>query len=138
MAWALGDRGFNLVLSSYVPKVIGANVAGLIERVLAEGGCSTDDIGTWAVHPGGKSIVDKVESNLGLDPEQVAPSRAVLRDYGNMSSATILFVLAHILAADEVDDRRVCAMSFGPGLTIETALLQPVGVHAPAPAAVSG
>jgi hypothetical protein len=78
----------------------------------------------WAIHPGGRSILDKTEAKLGLSEEQLLPSRETLREYGNMSSATVLFVLKAILDGTATEaDQRVCAMAFGPGLTVETALM---------------
>ncbi|MCI4656844.1 type III polyketide synthase [Cryobacterium zhongshanensis] len=81
-------------------------------------------IAHWAIHPGGRSILDKTEAKLGLSEAQLVPSRETLRDYGNMSSATILFVLKAILdAPDTADGERLCAMAFGPGLTVESGLM---------------
>jgi predicted naringenin-chalcone synthase len=78
----------------------------------------------WAIHPGGRSILDKTEAKLGLTEDQLVPSRQTLRQYGNMSSATVLFVLKAILEGTATEaDQRVCAMAFGPGLTVETALM---------------
>jgi len=78
----------------------------------------------WAVHPGGRSVLDRVESGLDLPPDALAASRAVLRDFGNMSSATILFILASLLRDDDVPDgARVAGLAFGPGLTVESALM---------------
>ena len=78
----------------------------------------------WAVHPGGRSILDRVESGLDLDPSALAASRDVLRRHGNMSSATILFVLRELLHDGSLDEgARVAALAFGPGLTVESALL---------------
>jgi predicted naringenin-chalcone synthase len=125
MAWSIGDRGFDIALSSYVPKIIGANIRGFIEPSLAASGIAPGDVETWAVHPGGRAIIDQVQTSLTLRPEQVRASREVLRDYGNMSSASILFVLRNILerpSRSEVE--KVCAMAFGPGLTVEMALLE--------------
>lgn len=122
MAWEIGNEGFNIVLSSYVPDIIGANIHALIGGVLARRGMSFEDIQAWAVHPGGRAILDKVETSLALKPDALDASREVLRDFGNMSSATILFVLKRML--DDPSKRGLaCAMAFGPGLTIETALL---------------
>ena len=132
MAWTIGDEGFEMVLSSYVPKVIDEHITGAHVPLLARAPQLVADpprsIAQWAVHPGGRSILDKVESKLGLSEQQMAASRGVLREYGNMSSATILFVLKRILeGADDVpaasDGDRVCAMAFGPGLTVETGLM---------------
>jgi predicted naringenin-chalcone synthase len=124
MAWSIGDQGFDIALSSYVPRIIGGNILGLVGPALSEEGLSAREIGTWAVHPGGKAIIDQVQRTLGLSAEQVAASRDVLRRCGNMSSATILFVLEEILRADAPEpEERVCAVAFGPGLTVEMAAL---------------
>jgi predicted naringenin-chalcone synthase len=85
MAWSIGDRGFDIALSSYVPKIIGANIREFIEPSLAASGLASTDVETWAVHPGGRAIIDQVQRSLDLGPEQVSASREVLRDYGNMS-----------------------------------------------------
>jgi predicted naringenin-chalcone synthase len=125
MAWTIGDLGFDISLSSYVPKIIGANIREALRPVLDGRQLKLDDIRTWAVHPGGRAIIDKVAESLDLGPEQVAASRQVLQRHGNMSSATVLFVLKQILAqADGPAREPVCAMAFGPGLTVEMALLE--------------
>ncbi len=82
----------------------------------------------WAIHPGGRSILDKVEAKLDLKENQLAPSRNVLRNFGNMSSATVLFVLKEILEQPgSADGERICGMAFGPGLTVETGLFTTIG-----------
>jgi predicted naringenin-chalcone synthase len=118
MAWSIGNKGFDLVLSTYVPKVIGSEIATLLHRI----GIDHGDFDRFAVHPGGKSILDRVITSLGLREDALDASRSVLRDNGNMSSATILFVLKEMLSRAEAGDR-VLALAFGPGLTIETAVL---------------
>lgn len=185
MAWKIGDEGFEMVLSSYVPHIIDEHIeealapllgrdgslAGLLpggerlgasieeladvlslSEVLAEalvgaparqgagrseqpsfsgtapGTAPGDTLSTaiahWAIHPGGRSILDKTEARLGLTEAQLVPSRETLRQYGNMSSATILFVMKAILDAPATEDgERVCAMAFGPGLTVESGLM---------------
>jgi predicted naringenin-chalcone synthase len=138
MTWRIGDRGFDISLSSYVPKLIGSNIRGLVGPSLDAEGRSLSDIDTWAVHPGGKSIIDQVQRALGLTDAQVGASREVLRRCGNMSSATILFVLEEILNRSPGKEReRVFAVAFGPGLTVETATIDAVFASAPPPAAVS-
>lgn len=127
MAWTIGDEGFEMVLSAAVPKIIDTHIEGALEPLLtAEPDLSSDPAGRirhWAIHPGGRSILDKVEAKLGLSELQLQPSRRILRDYGNMSSATVLFVLKEIIeSATTPGDERVCAMAFGPGLTVETGL----------------
>ncbi len=125
MAWEVGDRGFDIRLSTYVPNIIAGNIGGIVDRVLRDAPWSLDEIGTWAVHPGGRSIVDRVETELGLRPEQLEDSRETLRQFGNMSAVTVLFVLHRILNRQGLDESHpICAMAFGPGLTIETALLE--------------
>ncbi len=126
MAWTIGDEGYQMVLSSYVPRLIETHLHGAVGPLLhtlpgelAEAG---QHIGHWAVHPGGRSILDKVEGSLGLSEEQMQPSRGVLRQYGNMSSATVLFILRDLLATVQ-EGERVCAMAFGPGLTVESGLM---------------
>ena len=123
MTWSIGDHGFDIALSSYVPKILGANIAGVVDEVLADTGHTREEIDVWAVHPGGKSILDQIERSLALRPEQLATSRRVLRDFGNMSSATILFVLRDLLLDPNGRGQRICSMAFGPGLTVEMALL---------------
>jgi predicted naringenin-chalcone synthase len=123
MAWSIGDRGFDIALSSYVPKILGANIAGVVDHLLTDSGFAREQIGTWAVHPGGKSILDQIERSLSLRPEQLAPSREVLKNFGNMSSATVLFVLRALLENPAAAGDRICSMAFGPGLTVEMALL---------------
>lgn len=127
MTWRIGDQGFDIALSSYVPKLIGSNIRELACPALAAVGMSLSDIGTWAVHPGGKSIIDQVQRTLALSDDQVRVSREVLRRYGNMSSATILFVLEEILKHPSGKrGERVCAVAFGPGLTVEMAILDAI------------
>jgi predicted naringenin-chalcone synthase len=119
MAWTIGDTGFEMVLSQYVPKIIECNISEIVVPVLDERGVSVSDIRHWAVHPGGKSILDKIETSLGIE-NRLEDSRSVLRRFGNMSSATVLFVLKEILAKpSEKPPEPVLAMAFGPGLTAE-------------------
>ncbi|WAH96979.1 type III polyketide synthase [Arthrobacter sp. MMS18-M83] len=127
MAWNIGDEGFEMVLGTYVPHIIEEHITGALEPLLARdpslAGLPYRDITHWAIHPGGRSILDKVESKLELTEEQMIPAREVLRNYGNMSSATVLFVLKHILGQTPAQrEERICSMAFGPGLTVETGL----------------
>ncbi|AJM76808.1 type III polyketide synthase [Rathayibacter toxicus] len=123
MAWTIGDHGFTMRLSTYVPSLIGVNIGGALDQLLATTSLGVGDIARWAIHPGGRSILDKVQVALGLDDEQLHPSREVLRNHGNMSSATILFILRNLLRGAARDGERIGAMAFGPGLTVELALL---------------
>lgn len=126
MAWTIGDHGFEMVLSGAVPKLIGEHLEIALRPLLAAADdAPVSSIDRWAIHPGGRSILDRVQRGFGLDDELLAPSRTVLREYGNMSSATVLFILQRLLDGAPADaDERVCALAFGPGLTIESALLR--------------
>lgn len=140
MAWDIGNEGFNIVLSSYVPDIIGRNLGTLLYRIMESHGHSPNESREWAVHPGGRAILDRVQECLGLEPAALDASRAVLRDYGNMSSATILFVLKELQDGAETPRANVCAMAFGPGLTVEVAFLERLGcpVFSPSVAALAG
>ena len=130
MAWNIGDEGFEMVLGTYVPHIIDDHIVGALEPLLNQDPTLPDaysEIPHWGIHPGGRAILDRVQHRLELEDTQLAPARRVLRDYGNMSSATVLFVLKDILdgsgpTADAAGER-VCSMAFGPGLTVETALM---------------
>lgn len=122
MAWTIGDQGFEMVLSGQVPRLVGTHVRDALEPLLGPGGDGYPAVDHWAVHPGGRSILDRLEAALELAPEQLRASREVLRRYGNMSSATVLFVLRALLH-DPAAAGRVCALAFGPGLSVEGALL---------------
>lgn len=120
MQWTVGDTGFEMRLTPEVPRIIGREIRGVVDDVYG----GVDAVDAWAVHPGGRSILDRVESGLDLAPDALGASRRVLREYGNMSSATLLFILGAILADDtRPDGQRIGALAFGPGLTVETARL---------------
>lgn len=117
MTWRVRDQGFEMVLSGQVPSAVqGALRAGCAEML---GQRSISEIGMWAVHPGGRSILDCVEEALELDEALLRPARQVLQSFGNMSSATIMFVLARLLA-EPAPSLAGCGMAFGPGLVAET------------------
>lgn len=122
MDWTIGDQGFEMRLTSEVPRIIGREIAGVVRSMLGDGADPLSSIDTWAVHPGGRSVLDRVHTGLELPDEVLDDSRAVLREFGNMSSATVLFILQRILASEDLRDKaRVAGLAFGPGLTVETA-----------------
>lgn len=121
MTWSVRDDGFDMVLSGQVPAAIHDTLGAKVGEILGEHAIA--DIDLWAVHPGGKSVLDAVERSLSLAPDALRPSREVLRANGNMSSATVMFVLQAMLA-DRQPDQQGCAMAFGPGLTAETMLFR--------------
>ena len=123
MVWQIGDHGFTLHLSPDIPRHLGEVAPRALAALLA--GRSMPR--AWAIHPGGRAIVDRLAELFELTPEQVAPTFDVLRRYGNMSSPTILFVLAELRerlrrAADD-EALSTVAIAFGPGLIVETAHL---------------
>lgn len=126
MAWTIGDTGFDMVLSSYVPEIIDTNLLDAITPLFQKLEINPEDIRHWAIHPGGRAILDKIENSFNLPKEKIASSRKVLSKYGNMSSATILFVLADLMEQEKTESDSILAMAFGPGLTIESALLSKV------------
>lgn len=126
ITWRIGDRGFDMHLSGAVPgriaRALGAERQGAGPDGLLRG-ASPEDYDVWAVHAGGRTILDAVESAFRLAPTALEHSRAVLRDFGNMSSATLMFVLQRILqgARGRRDDNRAgFAVAFGPGLAAES------------------
>jgi predicted naringenin-chalcone synthase len=156
MAWKIGDEGFEMILSTYVPHIIDEHIEGALAPLFARDASISRQLGDgvlaperdaaagatlgapvltlapslssviehWAIHPGGRSILDKTEAKLQLRADQLVPSRETLRTNGNMSSATILFVMKAILDGPATaDGERVCAMAFGPGLTVESGLM---------------
>lgn len=124
MDWTIGDHGFEMRLTANVPRIIGREIAGVVDAVLGAGADPLAEVDAWAVHPGGRSVLDRVQDGVGLPDAAMTYSRDVLRDYGNMSSATILFILQRILGdATLSDGARVVGLCFGPGLTVETVRL---------------
>lgn len=119
ITWKIRGLGFDMLLSGQVPAAIGRTLEAGPEEVL--GKFRADEIGLWGVHPGGRTILDAVERGLRLRPEALAASREVLEGFGNMSSATVMFVLQRLMQEAKGGERG-CAMSFGPGLTAETML----------------
>jgi predicted naringenin-chalcone synthase len=125
MAFQVTDHGFRMRLSAYVPDVLAANVEGFVDPLLARHGLRRGDVRFWGIHPGGSKILDYLQRQLSLSDAQLEFSRGVLRDYGNMSSPTILFVLDQIqrCGTPGPGDYGVL-MAFGPGLTMESALVR--------------
>jgi len=116
--WTIGDQGFAMHLSGEVPGRIAAALANPDFRAKLVGDhMLLESIGSWAVHAGGRSILDAVEHGLGLRPEALETSRSVLEQYGNMSSATLMFVLNYMIEDTEIHDG--IAIAFGPGLAAE-------------------
>lgn len=122
MAWFIRDHGFDMILSSKVPNLIERNLRPWLESWLSRHELTIDRVGSWAVHPGGPRVLSCVREALGLAPEATDVSREILQDYGNMSSATVLFILGRLI---ERNAPRPCVgLGFGPGLATEAVLLR--------------
>jgi predicted naringenin-chalcone synthase len=122
MTWDIGDHGFEMTLSSRVPEVIGAQLRPWLTHWLGEQGLGLRDVGSWAVHPGGPRVLAAVERALDLPTGATQVSRDVLRESGNMSSATVLFIVERLMRRDAA--RPCVALGFGPGLVAETMLFR--------------
>jgi alpha-pyrone synthase len=126
ITWRIGRHGFDMHLSGTVPRRLAAGLPAAFPAML--GGRGPGEVELWAVHPGGRSVLDAVEQAAALEAGRLADSRAVLRDCGNMSSPSVVFVLARMLRRF----RRTgiggnglgCALAFGPGLTAEGMLFR--------------
>jgi len=119
ITWKIRGLGFDMFLSGQVPPALAKALESCGTEIT--GPLRTEEISLWGVHPGGKTILDAVERGLGLPADSLAASRSVLERFGNMSSATVMFVLEELMRRAESGERG-CAMSFGPGLTAETML----------------
>lgn len=121
MTWGIGDHGFEMTLSPAVPELIQQVLPSRLAGWLAEHGLTKDDIAGWAIHPGGPKILEACEDTLELPVGALRASRDVLSKYGNMSSPTLLFVLDELAKQRELGP--TVMLGFGPGLTIECALV---------------
>lgn len=125
MSWRLSSTGFLMTLSGYIPDLIDEDFEGLVDRALQKAGQPRESVGHWCIHPGGRKILEVIARKMGLAGPALDDSYEVLREYGNMSSATLLFVLKRKLAALLGGERQpggnqVFGAAFGPGLTMET------------------
>lgn len=122
MSWELSSTGFLMTLSGYIPELISTDFKPLLERALQRYGLTVDQINGWCIHPGGKRILHAVQSSLNLKTIDLQAATEVLRNYGNMSSPSVLFVLKRMLENGFCG--KLIAAAFGPGLTMETSLLE--------------
>ncbi|MGN6567562.1 MAG: type III polyketide synthase [Flavipsychrobacter sp.] len=122
MVWRIGNVGFDLRLTTEVPNIVRNNIKLLTEKLFAKTKLSKNDIDYYAIHPGGRKILEACEEALEITPDQNSISYEVLRNYGNMSSVTVLFVLKEYLRRLSQDDigKNILACAFGPGITMES------------------
>ncbi|MFT4737855.1 MAG: alpha-pyrone synthase [Paraglaciecola sp.] len=126
MSWHIGDFGFEMKLSPKVPDVIAQGINELTDRLLKKVSMTPDQIAYYAIHPGGKRILEVIQQAMNLKKEDLSYSQEVLRSHGNMSSPTVLFVLKSLMDrfTDNDHGKHVLSFAFGPGLTLESLLLQ--------------
>ena len=125
MGWFVGDTGFEMRLTSKVSKQIKNNIAAVTGRLMASAGINDlTHINAYAIHPGGRKILEAVEEALQLPEESNTFAYDVLRQYGNMSSATVLLVLQKVLQHTVKNNQQVLSFAFGPGLTVEGMVLK--------------
>lgn len=125
MGWYVGDAGFEMTLTSKVSKHILKHIQSISNQLLKKAKLEFKDIGRFAVHPGGRKILEAAESALGFSMKANCFGYEVLREYGNMSSATILFVLKKLMMDPEgMDGENIMGFAFGPGLTVESMILK--------------
>lgn len=121
MSWRIGNHGFEMTLSPRIPDLINERLRPWLKQWLAQQGLQLEEVGSWAIHPGGPRILNAVAEAVGFEESLLNPSRETLARYGNMSSPTVLFILKKLQAEQA---RLPCVMlGFGPGLTIEAALI---------------
>jgi len=123
MGWNITSENFEMVLDSGIPEFIGNEVNDIVIKAGQKFKSDPTFFNKWAIHPGGKKILDSIKKQMQLSDYEMQYSYKVLSEYGNMSSPTILFVLNEIMQADHADGETIFSLGFGPGLSIETALL---------------
>ncbi len=123
MGWTVEDDGLGVLFSQSIPTIVQRDYRAALDRFLAVNALSLGDIDTFAVHPGGARVVDALEQALDLVSGALTDSRAVLRDFGNMSAATVMFVLERILLAPKPSGRTLVS-SLGPGFTAGFTILE--------------
>jgi len=128
MAWQLTSTGFLMTLSSYIPQLIEKGFKSFFEKAIQQLKIKKENITHWAIHPGGRKILEVIQNELKLNHNDLESSYNVLKNYGNMSSPTVLFVLKDILENKTNKDKSELTFcsAFGPGLTMESVILENV------------
>lgn len=125
MAWTIGNHGYKMQLSNQVAKQIKAEIKNVAQTLLNKLNLTLTDVGQFAIHPGGKRILEVCDEVFMLEAHQNKHAYQILRDYGNMSSVSILFVLNELSSTLKIKNKseNVLSFAFGPGLTFESMLL---------------
>ena len=126
MAWEITDQGFQMTLSSYIPGLIQGGITTLVNKLLKKSQKEKDQINYYAIHPGGRKILEVCATELAIPEDKLSFSYDILNNYGNMSSPTVLFVLKAILnqLSETDNNKNILGIAFGPGLTVESAILK--------------
>jgi predicted naringenin-chalcone synthase len=119
MAWELSSNGFLMTLSGYIPELIEEDFNAILTKALDKENSTINDVTDWCIHPGGKRILEAIHKSLGFTNKELNYSYNVLNEFGNLSSATILFVLKKIMQ-ERKEIKKLVGAAFGPGLTVET------------------
>ena len=119
MAWELSSTGFLMTLSGYIPDLIEEDLETITDKSLQKARLSKSDISHWCIHPGGKRVLEAVQKSLNVDESDLHSSYHILSEFGNLSSATILFILKEMMQNKKAI-RNIFGAAFGPGLTVET------------------
>ncbi|HZH72177.1 MAG TPA: type III polyketide synthase [Mariniphaga sp.] len=122
MGWNVKPLNFEMILNPELPSFIGKNLNQFIEEATRKLDLIPLDSVIWAVHPGGRKILDQVRLHLDLEKDALEDSYHVLKDYGNMSSSTILFILNRIMEKNLKPGEKVLAIGFGPGISVDIAV----------------
>ena len=126
MTWNIGDFGYEMKLSSYVPDLIEKGISDLVKELKSK--VDVEHTEHFAIHPGGKRILEVIEQELKIDKSQDWAGREVLKEYGNMSSPTVLFAIKKLMDSLSTNNKKehVLSLAFGPGLTFESLMLEVV------------
>ena len=122
MGWLIGDHGFEMKLDASVPGTLAAAIPAWVDGQLKALGLRRNEVGSWAIHPGGPKVVQAIATSLDLPASAIEPSLRVLREHGNMSSATVPFILSTL--HDQRAPKPWVALAFGPGLAGEMLVVQ--------------
>lgn len=126
MEWNIADFGFEMTLSQNVPKIVKAGIGKLYTNLLVNSGLQNSDISLFAIHPGGRAILEAIEVALDISKHDNRFAYEILEGCGNMSSATVLFVLKNLMsqATESYKNKHILSCAFGPGLTLESMILE--------------
>lgn len=124
MGWDVGDGGFEVVLDPSVPELVSAHVPDAVDELLAAHGLAREDIATWVSHPGGPAVIAALEEGLDLEPDALAPTRDHLKEVGNLSSSSVLFLLDAARRRHPPRGSHGLVLAMGPGFCAELVLIR--------------